>query len=103
MQIKQQAQSEATTFKFCVAEFYKHKSGIDWQSHAQALGRSLIRNYLDPVPFADLPVRDINAAHIETILKPIWRKSPVMAKRTAHFLSGMFKWRTWYWRRLSAW
>jgi integrase len=88
-----QAESEAKiTFKYCVAEFYKHKCGCDWGVQAQKLGRTMMSNYLDPVPFADLPVRDITTAHIETILKPIWLAKPVIAKRTAHFLSGMFRW-----------
>jgi integrase len=96
-----QAESEAKiTFRYCVAEYYKQKCDQDWgakQSHA--LGRTIVRNYLDPAPFADLPVRDITTAHIETILKPYWLKRPEIAKRTAHFLNGMFRWlkaKKWY-------
>jgi integrase len=95
-----QVESEAKiTWKYCVAEFYKHKSGCDWGAHAQSLGRTMIRNYLDPVTFTDVPIKDITTAHLETILRPIWLTKPVMAKRVAHFLYGMFKWskaKKWY-------
>src|SRR5262249_50069597 len=83
----------------CVAEFCKHKTAHDWGPQAQALGRTMISNYLDPVPFAELPVREITTAHIETILRPIWLAKPVIAKRTAYFLHGMFRWlkaKGWY-------
>src|SRR5262249_34274509 len=72
-----QAESEAKiTFKYCVAEYYKFKCGQDWGPQSQALGRTIIRNYLDPVPFAEMPVNDITTAHIETILKPHWLAKP---------------------------
>jgi integrase len=92
VEAKQAESKGRITFRVCVAEWYAHKSQHDWGREARNLGRTMMRRYLDPVAFADLPLQDITTKHIETILQPIWLSKPVIAKRTAHFLHGMFRW-----------
>lgn len=85
-------QTAEFTFRNRVAEFYEHKCKSAWGSkQAQALGRTMIRNYLDPAACVDLPFQTITWEHIFEILNPFWKTKPVITKRTANFVYGMFK------------
>ena len=93
VQVKQaESETDIPTFIDCAKAYYAHKAAIDWGHSAQGVHRGIIKNFLESVPFKNLPVRDITGTHIETILQPIWVPKPVIAKRTAQFLRGMFRW-----------
>jgi hypothetical protein len=71
---------KATTFKDCAEQYYKkhHKTWTNDKHRKQWI--STMRDYVFPVLGA-LNVADIETAHIEKVLDPIWAKIPETASR----------------------
>jgi Arm DNA-binding domain len=100
-------EEKGETFSSAAAAFYAHKCQSEWGKDAQALGRSMIRAYVDnrlfadkdkPLKdtavdnrlFADKPLKDIGVKELSRIFKPTWNSKPVIAKRAVLMLKEMF-------------
>jgi hypothetical protein len=107
-------EEERETFREAVFAHYPHKCQSEWRSaDAQALGRSMIRQYVDSsfmadpktkisgwaAPCADKPLCDIVVKDMAHIFKrptspddsrSVWVGKPVISKRACLMLSEMF-------------
>jgi integrase len=80
----------AETFLDAAHAFHAHKSKSEWGAGAQALGRTMIRAYVDSAPCANWPLQDIGVQELAQIFKPTWNEKPVLAKRAVLMLKEMF-------------
>ena len=80
---------KATTFRVCADTYYKihHTSWSNDKHRKQWL--STMRDYVYPV-IGNLNVGDIETAHIEKVLAPIWDKIPETASRTQKRIEHVF-------------
>jgi integrase len=80
---------KATTFRACADAYYKihHSSWSNDKHRKQWL--STMRDYVLPV-FGSLNVGDIETAHIEKVLAPIWSKIPETASRVQKRIEHVF-------------
>ncbi len=88
------AESEkAITFKEAAAAYISaHEAGWKNAKHA-AQWTSTLQKYADPV-VGDVPVRDVNLAHILKILGPIWATKTETASRLRGRIEKVLDWAT---------
>jgi len=80
---------KATTFKACAEAYYKiHHTSWSNEKHRKQWV-STLRDYVFPT-IGDLNVGDIETAHIEKVLAPIWGKIPETASRVQKRIEHVF-------------
>jgi integrase len=86
---KKAREVKATTFKACAEAYYKihHKTWSNEKHRKQWL--STMQDYAFPV-IGSLNVNDIDTAHIERVLAPIWEKIPETASRVQKRIEHVF-------------
>jgi integrase len=73
-------EAKAVTFKKCFEDFYRRHSKTWKNAKHRAQWRATIETYAFPV-IGDLNVADIETAHVQRVLAPIWDKVPETATR----------------------
>jgi integrase len=77
---KKAAKIKATAFKECAEQYYKKHHTTWTNSKHRKQWLSTMRDYVYPV-IGDLNVADLDTAHFEKVLAPIWQKIPETASR----------------------
>src|SRR5262249_41244406 len=71
---------KATTFKDCAEQYYKKRHTTWTNDKHRKQWLSTMRDYVYPI-IGDLNVADLDTAHFEKALVPIWKKIPETASR----------------------